>query len=138
VGGRLSGVKGVGQGESGLTRSAPWVLPMNGQVPELEQVAAPPPPAKHADPLRRWTLIIFALGVLLFGWTLIADRLTPYTADASVRTYVIRVVPEVSGKIIEVAVQDNQIVHNGDLLYRIDPTPFRIAVQRPEAKPAPP
>jgi len=106
---------------------------MNDQVPELEQVAAPPP-AKRADPLRRWTLIIFACGVLLFGWTLIADRLTPYTADASVRTYVIRVVPEVSGKVIEVAVQDNQIVHNGDLLYRIDPTPFRIAVERAEAK----
>ena len=41
--------------------------------------------------MRRWTLVIFVLGVLLFGWTLIADRLTPYTADASVRSYVIRV-----------------------------------------------
>ena len=72
---------------------------MNDQVPELEQAAAPPPPApppaKHVDALRRWTLVIFVLGVALFGWTLIADRLTPYTADASVRTYVIRVVPEV-------------------------------------------
>lgn len=105
---------------------------MNDRVSELEQ-AAPPPAVKHADPLRRWTLIIFALGVLLFGWTLIADRLTPYTADASVRTYVARVVPEVSGKVIEVAVRDNQIVHTGDLLYRIDPNPFRITVERAEA-----
>jgi len=104
------------------------------QVPEPKQDAATPPPSTRADPLRRWTLIIFALGVLLFGWTLFADRLTPYTADASVRTYVIRVVPEVSGKIIEVAVQDNQIVRSGDLLYRIDPTPFRIAVEQAEAK----
>jgi multidrug resistance efflux pump len=112
---------------------------MNDQAPELEQVEAPPPPppppaATHTDPLRRWTLIIFVVGVLLFGWTLIADRLTPYTADASVRTYVIRVVPEVSGKVIEVAVRDNQIVHAGDVLYRIDPVPFRIAVERAEAK----
>src|SRR5215470_17400707 len=104
------------------------------QVPEPKQVAATTPPSTRADPLRRWTLIIFALGVLLFGWTLFADRLTPYTGDASVRTFVIRVVPEVSGKIIEVAVQDNQIVRSGDLLYRIDPTPFRIAVERAEAK----
>jgi multidrug resistance efflux pump len=109
---------------------------MNDEVPEVEQVAAPPPPppATPADPLRRWTLIIFALGVLLFGWTLIADRLTPYTADASVRSYVIRVVPEVSGKVIEVAVQDNQFVRTGDLLYRIDPNPFRIAVEQAEAR----
>jgi multidrug resistance efflux pump len=107
---------------------------MNDQVPDLEQVAALPPPVTRADPLRRWTLVIFVVGVLLFGWTLIADRLTPYTADASVRTYVARIVPEVSGKIIEVAVHDNQIVHTGDLLYRIDPNPFRIAVERAEAR----
>jgi multidrug resistance efflux pump len=31
-------------------------------------------------------------------------------------------------------VRDNQIVRTGDLLFRIDPTPFRIAVERAEAK----
>jgi multidrug resistance efflux pump len=51
-----------------------------------------------------------------------------------VRTFVVRNAPEVSGKVIEVAVRDNQIVRAGDLLYRIDPTPFRIAVERAEAK----
>ncbi len=99
-----------------------------------DQVAAAPPPAKPADPLRRWTLAILALCVLLFGWTLIADRLTPYTSDASVRAFVVRMVPEVSGKVIEVGVRDNQIVRAGDVLYRIDPTPFHIAVERAEAK----
>jgi multidrug resistance efflux pump len=104
------------------------------QVPPPKQVAASPSPSRPADPLRRWTLAILVLCVLLFGWTLIADRLTPYTSDASVRTFVVRNVPEVSGKVIEVAVRDNQIVRTGDLLYRIDPTPFRIAVERAEAK----
>ena len=104
------------------------------QVPQPELVAVAPPPSKPADPLRRWTLVILAVCVLLFGWTLIADRLTPYTSDASVRTFVVRNVPEVSGKVTEVAVRDNQIVRTGDLLYRIDPTPFRIAVERAEAK----
>jgi multidrug resistance efflux pump len=105
------------------------------QVSQPEQAAAaPPPPSKPADPLRRWTLVILVLCVLLFGWTLIADRLTPYTSDASVRTFVVRTVPEVSGKVSEVGVRDNQIVRTGDLLYRIDPTPFRIAVERAEAK----
>ena len=55
-------------------------------------------------------------------------------SDASVRAFVVRIVPEVSGKVIEVGVRDNQIVRTGDLLYRIDPTPFRIAVERAEAK----
>jgi multidrug resistance efflux pump len=103
------------------------------QVPRPEPVVTPPRP-RPPDPLRRWTLAIFVLCLLLFGWTLIADRLTPYTSDASVRAFVVRIRPEVSGKVIEVAVQDNQIVRTGDLLFRIDPTPFRIAVESAEAK----
>src|SRR3954447_24642907 len=104
------------------------------QAPQPEQVAGAPQPSKSADPVRRWTLITLIFCILLFGWTLIADRLTPYTSDASVRTFLVRVAPEVSGKVIEVAVHDNQIVRTGDLLFRIDPTPFRIAVERAEAK----
>src|SRR5262249_314536 len=46
----------------------------------------------------------------------------------------VRIRPEVSGKVVEVGVSDNQIVRAGDLLYRIDPTPFRIAVESAEAK----
>ena len=103
-------------------------------VAQPEQIATAPPPSKRADPLRRWTLAILVVFLVLFGWTLVADRLTPYTSDASVRAFVVRIVPEVSGKVIEVAVHDNQIVRTGDLLYRIDPTPFRIAVERAEAK----
>jgi multidrug resistance efflux pump len=105
------------------------------QAPRPEQAAAaPPPPSEPADPLRRWTLAILALTLLLFGWTLVADRLTPYTSDASVRAFVVRIAPEVSGKVIEVAVRDNQIARTGDPLFRIDPTPYRIAVERAEAK----
>src|SRR6516165_4592220 len=103
-------------------------------VSQPEQVAATPAPSRRADPLRRWTLVILVICVVLFGWTLIADRLTPYTSDASVRAFVVRMVPEVSGKVIEVAVRDNQIVRAGDLIYRIDPTSFGLAVERAEAK----
>src|SRR6478672_7394653 len=92
------------------------------RIPQPEQVMAAPRPSKRGDPLRRWTLVTLVLFVVLFGWTLIADRLTPYTSDASVRAFVVRTVPEVAGKVIEVAVRDNQIVRGGDLLYRIDPT----------------
>jgi len=102
---------------------------MNDMRVSEPEVPAATPPSRPADPLRRWTLAILVLCVLLFGWTLIADRLTPYTSDASVRTFVVRTVPEVSGKVIEVGVRDNHIVRTGDLLYRIDPTPFRIAVE---------
>ena len=103
-------------------------------LPQSEQVAVAPPPPRRADPLRRWTLAILILFIVLFGWTLVADRLTPYTSDASVRAFVVRIVPEVSGKVVEVAVHNDQIVRTGDLLYRIDPTPFGLAVERAKAK----
>jgi multidrug resistance efflux pump len=41
--------------------------------------------------------------------------------------------PEVSGRIVELPVADNQFVHKGDLLMVIDPTNFKIAVSLAEA-----
>ena len=67
---------------------------MNEMQPvQPEQVSVVPPPSRRADPLRRWTLAILILVVVLFGWTLVADRLTPYTSDTSVRAFVVRIVP---------------------------------------------
>ena len=63
------------------------------QLVQPEQVSVVPPPSRRADPLRRWTLAILVLFVVLFGWTLVADRLTPYTSDTSVRAFVVRIVP---------------------------------------------
>ncbi|CAI8860495.1 membrane fusion protein, multidrug efflux system [Pseudomonas sp. IT-P12] len=40
----------------------------------------------------------------------------------------------VSGQVIEIAVQDNQLVHKGQVLFRIDPKPLQIAVDRAEAQ----
>jgi multidrug resistance efflux pump len=54
------------------------------------------------DPVRRWTLIILSLIVILFLYSLIADRLTPYTSQAAVQAFVVRMAPEVAGRVIEV------------------------------------
>jgi multidrug resistance efflux pump len=57
----------------------------------------------------------------------------PWTRDATVRAYIVTMAPEVSGRIVELEVADNQLVHKGDLLMVIDPTNYRIAVSRGEA-----
>ena len=57
----------------------------------------------------------------------------PWTRDATVRAYVVTMAPEVSGRIVELRVADNQFVHKGDLLMVIDPTDYQIAVMRTEA-----
>jgi membrane fusion protein (multidrug efflux system) len=40
----------------------------------------------------------------------------------------------ISGQVVEIAVEDNQQVHKGQVLFRIDPKPFQIAVNRAEAQ----
>jgi multidrug resistance efflux pump len=90
--------------------------------------------AAPRDPVRRWTLIVLGLIVILFLYSLIADRLTPYTSQATVQAFVVRMAPEVAGRVIEVNVADNQRVKGGDVLFRIDPQPYTIALQQAEAK----
>jgi multidrug efflux system membrane fusion protein len=52
----------------------------------------------------------------------------PQTDDATVMADVINVVPEVSGRITELHVVDNQAVKQGDLLFVIDQRPYEFAV----------
>jgi membrane fusion protein (multidrug efflux system) len=74
-------------------------------------------------------LLIAAVG--LYFW--LTSGRTVSTDNAQVTAHVVSVSPEVSGRIIEVAVTENQHVKAGDLLYRIDPTPFRIALMQADA-----
>jgi multidrug efflux system membrane fusion protein len=65
----------------------------------------------------------------------IATRLVAYTDDAYVRSDLIGVAPQVTGRILAVHVRDNQEVRRGDLLVSIDPEPFRFQVEELSANP---
>jgi multidrug resistance efflux pump len=85
------------------------------------------------SPARRWTLAVLAVGLGLVTYNLIADRLTPYTSDATVQAYLVHIAPEVAGQVVEVGVTDNQRVAAGDLLFRLDPQRYAAAVRQVEA-----
>lgn len=57
----------------------------------------------------------------------------PWTRDGRVRADVVTVAPDVSGLVTDVLVRDNQAVKAGDVLFRIDPERFRIALRQAEA-----
>jgi multidrug resistance efflux pump len=83
-------------------------------------------------PLLITLLTVVAAGVL--GWMMWGIYMeAPWTRDATVRAYVVTMAPEVSGRIVELPVADNQFVHKGDLLLVIDPTDYKIAVNLAEA-----
>lgn len=56
------------------------------------------------------------------------------TDDAYVKTARVSISANVAGRVVELAVHDNQAVHTGDLLYKLDDAPFRIAVEDAEAQ----
>jgi membrane fusion protein (multidrug efflux system) len=56
------------------------------------------------------------------------------TDNAYVQQDKVSVSAEITGTISEVAVHENQKVKKGDLLFRIDPRPYRIALEQAEAK----
>jgi membrane fusion protein (multidrug efflux system) len=56
------------------------------------------------------------------------------TENAYVKAHIVHVSADVSGRVVEVLVKDNQRVAAGALLFRIDPAPFALAVARAEAQ----
>ena len=74
--------------------------------------------------------------VLIFGsllWYFAADRVTPYSSQARVQAFIVPVAAEVSGKVQAVHVRNNDDVQSGQPLFDIDPTQYRIALDRSRA-----
>jgi RND family efflux transporter MFP subunit len=57
----------------------------------------------------------------------------PWTRDGRVRADVVAIAPDVSGLVTEVLVRDNQDVKRGDVLFRVDPDRYQIALRQAEA-----
>lgn len=90
------------------------------------------PPAP-GDPVRRWTLIVLMVIVVLICWYLVADRLTPFSSQARVQAYVVPIAPQVSGRVVDVRVGNNQQVDADEELVTIDPSNFELALASAEA-----
>ena len=100
----------------------------------LPDEALPPPARKK----KRWRLVLMLsvplilLGIGAYIW-LTSGRYVS-TDNAYVQQDMVTVAPEVNGVITDVLVRENQQVHRGDLLFRIDPRPYRIALANAEAQ----
>jgi membrane fusion protein (multidrug efflux system) len=55
------------------------------------------------------------------------------TEDAYVKTDIAQISPEVSGRVIDVAVRDQTPVKTGDVLVRLDPEPYQLALDKADA-----
>ena len=74
---------------------------------------------------------IVALTVMILTLNVVA----PSSAKLRVFKYTIPIVSQVRGRVLEVPVEEgNRLVHKGDVLFRVDPTPYQLDVDNLEAQ----
>ena len=87
-------------------------------------------------PLNKWTVPTAVLGGVLIIGTLIMLMNYNHPYSEMARNYYIStpIVPLVKGRVVEVPVKPNQQVKQGDVLFRIDDTPFKQQVASLQAR----
>jgi multidrug resistance efflux pump len=73
---------------------------------------------------------VVAIAMLL----LLLNVFAPTTSDVRVVKYVVPIVSQVRGRVVEVAVENNRPVRKGDVLFKVDKTPYMHEVQSLEAR----
>jgi membrane fusion protein, multidrug efflux system len=117
------------------------------QLPEIDaklnRVLDRPAPSHRAavpnmalrERLRRLLLVVFPVALVAVGMAYyLAEEPYVSTDDAFVRAAKESINARVAGQAIEIAVANNQRVQRGQLLFRIDPEPYQIAVDQAEAR----
>lgn len=85
--------------------------------------------------VRALLLVGVPLLVILGGTVLwLRGGRTVGTENAYVKADIAQIAPEVSGRVVSVLVHDHQAVRAGDVLVKLDPEPFRIALDKANAE----
>jgi multidrug resistance efflux pump len=86
-------------------------------------------------PVNQWSLATAALGGIIgiALLLLIMNYNHPFTTNARIYFAVTPVLPGVKGRVIEVPVQANMPLKEGEVLFRIDPKPYEYVVVQKEA-----
>ncbi|MFL6721292.1 MAG: HlyD family secretion protein, partial [Sphingomonas sp.] len=93
---------------------------------------------RNADGGRNWTrtilmLIVPALLIVTGGYYWLTSGGSVSTDDAQVKQDIVSVSPQVNGQVVQAFVRNGSRVKRGDLLFRIDPQPYRVALEQAEA-----
>jgi len=84
-----------------------------------------------------WTIVsqVIVITIPIIGLTaliLLLNIFCPSSSDVRTINYVIPIVPRVTGQVTEVPIEPNRPIKKGDVLFKIDPVPFELAVKAAE------
>jgi multidrug resistance efflux pump len=82
-----------------------------------------------------WQVVVVIIPIVAMSALILTlNVVAPSSADVRVFKYVVQVVPQVRGRVIEVPVEPNRLVRKGELLFRIDPTQYQNDLNAAKAK----
>jgi multidrug resistance efflux pump len=86
-------------------------------------------------PVNKWTLPTAALGgIFMIGAILLIMNYNhPFTSTARIYFATTPIMPNVKGRVIEVPVEPNAPLKEGDILFRLDPRPYQYVVDQKKA-----
>jgi membrane fusion protein (multidrug efflux system) len=121
--------------------SSPPTPPPSTTVPEVAPQAPQAPQTPPASTsLRHWLqnlspftkgAFIVVLLLLAVAWYILAGRVS--TDDAQVDCHITAVAPQVPGYVVQLLINDNTPVKEGDLLVQIDARPYQAEVEQAKA-----
>ncbi len=123
-----AGVSSAGPGPQGAHSSETTV---HGQ-----RSSAPPTSGELRRSRLRWPLMLGGIAVAAvgaLGYYLLTGRYVS-TDDSEVKAAQTAISTNISGRVVELDVHDNQAVRRGDVLFRLDDRPLRIALDEAQAK----
>src|SRR5262249_46537819 len=117
----------------------PSVAPAPAAPPAVAATpVAAPAPAPQPKRRRRWPRLLLMVSIPLLppaggAYFWFTGGRYQETANANVRQSRVSVSAETPGRIVEVDIAENAPVKKGDVLFRIDPDPYKIALSQAEA-----
>jgi membrane fusion protein, multidrug efflux system len=107
---------------------------MAGTAAEAPEIEAAPERSLKRFVRPVLMFIVPALLILAGGYYWLASGGTVSTDDAQVKQDIVSVSAQVNGPVTQVAVRNGAQVKRGDLLFRIDPAPYRVALEQAQAQ----
>jgi len=99
--------------------------------PRITEARALPPPKSSSRKFLIFGALAVAAGVGVYLWVHSLNRVS--TDDAQVDGHIVPISPKIYGKVLEVLVDDNQQVKQGQVLVRIDPLDYQAKVDQAQA-----
>ncbi len=99
--------------------------------PRITEARALPPPKSSSRKLIIFGALVVLAAIGAYLWVHSLNRVS--TDDAQVDGHIIPISPKIYGKVLEVLVDDNQQVKQGQVLVRIDPRDYQAKVDQAQA-----